>query len=132
MKRAKALYLSYEEYLAYGGTMAEADFNLAEFRARKRIDRLTDGRVAAMEAVPEAVKLAMTSIIRVDGAVGVDARAGAPLVASFTNDGYSESYGSAADQTAGVERQLNEEIRRLLYGVKDDNGVPLLYRGLVP
>ena len=62
------MYLSYEEYLAYGGTMAEADFNLAEFRARKRIDRLTDSRVAAMEAVPEAVKLAMTSIPRATAA----------------------------------------------------------------
>ena len=124
------MYLTYEEYLAYGGTLAEGDFNLAEFRARKRIDYLTDRRVAAMAEVPEAVKLAMMSIIRVDGAVGVDAQAGAPPVASFSTDGYSENYGSAADQTANAERQLNEEIRRLLYGEKDDNGVPLLYRGL--
>jgi len=77
------------------------------------------------------VKLAMMSIIKADGAVGVDAQAGAPLVASFSTDGYSENYGSAADQTANVEKQLNAEIRRLLYGVKDDNGVPLLYRGVM-
>ncbi len=126
------LYLTYEEYQAYGGTLAEGDFNLAEFRARKRVDYLTDSRVAAMAEVPEAVKLAMMSIIRVDGAVGVDAQAGAPLVASFSTDGYSENYGSAADQTTNAERQLNAELRRLLYGEKDDNGVPLLYRGLVP
>ena len=124
------LYLTYEEYQAYGGTLAEGDFNLAEFRARKRIDQLTDSRVAAMEEVPEAVKLAMMSIIRVDSAVGVDAQAGAPLVASFSTDGYSENYGSAADQTANAEKRLNREIGRLLYGEKDDNGVPLLYRGL--
>ena len=124
------MYLSYEEYQAYGGTLTEGDFTLAEFRARKRVDYLTDSRVAAMAEVPEAVKLAMMSIIRVDGAVGVDAQAGAPLVASFSTDGYSENYGSAADRTAGVEKQLNEEIKRLLYGEKDDNGVPLLYRGL--
>jgi hypothetical protein len=126
------MYLTYEEYRAYGGTMTEADFALAEFRARKRIDYLTDSRVAAMAEVPEAVKMAMMSIIRVDGAVGVDAQAGAPLVASFSTDGYSENYGSAADQTANAEKQLNAELRRLLYGEKDDNGVPLLYRGLVP
>ena len=124
------MYLTYEEYQGYGGTLAEGDFNLAEFRARKRIDYQTDSRVAAMAEVPEAVKLAMMSIIRVDGVVGVDAQAGAPLVASFSTDGYSENYGSAADQTANAEKQLNREIGRLLYGEKDDNGVPLLYRGI--
>ena len=125
------MYLTYDEYAMYGGTMSEADFPLAEFKARKRIDTLTDSRVEKMAEVPEAVKLAMVSIIKADSAVGVDAQAGAPLVASFSTDGYSESYGSAADQTANVERQLTAELRRLLYGVKDDDGVPLLYRGLV-
>ena len=124
------MYLTYEEYQAYGGTLSEADFTLAEFRARKRIDYLTASRVAAMEEVPEAVKLAMLTVIKADSAVGVDAQAETPLVASFSTDGYSESYGSAADRTQTVERQLNCEIGRLLYGVKDDNGVPLLYRGV--
>ena len=124
------MYLTYDEYLAYGGTLPEMDFALAEFKARKRVDYLTDSRVEAMTEIPEAVKLAMMSIIKADSAVGVDAQAGAPLVASFSTDGYSENYGSAADQTANVERQLNREIGRLLYGVKDDGGVPLLYRGM--
>ncbi|MBQ3304798.1 MAG: hypothetical protein IJH03_09705 [Clostridia bacterium] len=125
------MYLTYDEYQSYGGTLPESDFTLAEFKARKRVDYLTDSRVEAMAEVPEAVKLAMMSIIKADGVVGVDAQAGAPLVASFSTDRYSENYGSAADQTANVERQLNAELRRLLYGVKDDEGVPLLYRGLV-
>jgi len=125
------LYLTYDEYQSYGGTLPEADFTLAEFKARKRVDYLTDSRVEAMAEVPEAVKLAMMSIIKADGAVGVDAQAGAPLVVSFSTDGYSENYGSAADQAANVEKQLNAEIRRLLYGLKDDNGVPLLYRGVM-
>ena len=125
------MYLTYDEYQSYGGMLPEADFTLAEFRARKRVDYLTDSRVENMAEVPEAVKQAMMSIIKVDSAVGVDAQAGSPLVASFSTDGYSENYGSAADQTANVEKQLNAEIRRLLFGVKDDNGVPLLYRGVM-
>ena len=32
------MYLTYDEYVAYGGTLDEADFALAEFKARKRID----------------------------------------------------------------------------------------------
>ena len=124
------MYLTYDEYQAYGGTLSEADFALAEFRARKRIDYLTDSRVEGMAEAPEAVKLAMMSVIKADGTVGVDAQTGAPLVAAFSTDGYSESYDSAVDQTASVEKQLNAEIRRLLYGVQDDGGMPLLYRGV--
>lgn len=124
------MYLTYDEYRACGGTMAEGDFPLAEFRARKRIDYLTNGRVEVMEKIPEAVKLTMMSIIRADAAVGVNAQADAPLVASFSTDGYSESYGSAAERTETLEKQLNAEVQRLLHGVKDNNGVPLLYRGI--
>ncbi len=124
------MYLTYEEYQSCGGTLSAEAFSLAEYRARARIDWLTDSRVAAMATVPEAVKLAMMDIIAADSAVGVDSQADAPLVASFSADGYSESYGSAADRTVTLEKQLNDEIGRMLYGVTDDNGVPLLYRGI--
>lgn len=126
------MYLTYDEYVVRGGTLPETEFTLAEFRARSRIDWLTDSRVAAMAEVPEAVKLAILTIIRVDSAASADAQAGAPLVASFSTDGYSESYGSADTRTQTMERQLADDLRRLLYGVTDDNGVPLLFRGVVP
>lgn len=125
------MYLTYEEYRSYGGTMDEGDFIQAEFRARKRIDDLTDGRVGRMARIPEAVKLAVMTAVRADGAVGVDAQAAAPLATGFTTDGYSERYGSAAEQTANLVVQLNAELRRLLRGEADDGGVPLLYRGIV-
>ena len=124
------MYLTYDEYQAYGGELDEAAFVQAEFRARKRLDELTDGRVARMAVTPEAVKLAMLSIIGVDGAVGVEAQAKSPMAASFSTDGYSESYGSVGERTVALERQLNAQLRRLLAGVRDDEGVPLLYRGI--
>lgn len=123
-------YLTYAEYQAYGGTLSEADFSLSEFRAQKRIDYLTDGRVADMAEVPEEVKLCILSLIKVDSKAGVDAQADNPLVASFNTDGYSESYGSAAEQTAALQKAMNTTIREMLYGVTNDEGVPLLYRGL--
>lgn len=124
-------YLTFEEYQAYGGTaVAQAAFPTAEFKARKRIDYLTDNRVQDMKTVPEAVKLCMTSIINADAAAGSDALAASPLVASFNTDGYSESYGSAADQQAALQNALNRQIREMLSGEFDDNGTPLLYRGL--
>ena len=123
-------YLTYQEYVERGGTMSEDDFNVAEYKARSYIDYWTDCRVQDMAEVPEAVKMCIMSIIKVDAVYGVDAQVDNPAVASFNTDGYSESYGSASDQSANANKVLNSTIGRMLYGVKDDNGVPLLYRGL--
>ncbi len=125
------VYLTFEEYTAYGGSaVTQEQFPTAEFKARKRIDYLTDSRVQNMETVPDAVKLCMTSIINAETATGADALASSPLVASFNTDGYSESYGSAAEQQTAMQTALNRQIKEILYGETDDNGTPLLYRGL--
>lgn len=124
-------YLTYEEYTQYGGELPETDFTLAEFKARSRIDYLTDCRVQSMAEVPEAVKLAIMAIIKVDSAFSATSQASNPLVASYSTDGYSESYGSGTEQATAANNALNDEINRMLYGVNDDNGVPLLYRGLM-
>ena len=125
-----AQYLTYEQYQAWGGTLDESAFNLAEIKARARIDALTMGRVKAMAAVPEQVQAAMMEIITVDGTYSASAQASAPVVASFTTDGYSESYGSAESRTAAIEKQLTGSILTLLDGVLDDNGVPLTFAGV--
>lgn len=128
---AHETYLSYQEYTAYGGSaVTQEQFPTAEFKARKRIDYLTDSRVQDMQTVPNAVKLCMTSIINADAAAGADALAASPLVSSFTTDGYSESYGGAAEQQAAMQAALSRQIKEMLYGELDDNGTPLLYRGL--
>ena len=124
------MYLTYAQYAAWGGTMAEADFPLAELKARKRIDALTRGRVARMAEAPEEVRAAMMEIIAVDAAYGAGAQASAPLVASFSTDGYSEHYGSAERRSDAVEKKLSAQIEALLSGVTDDDGVPLLYAGM--
>lgn len=124
-----ATYLTYQEYQAYGGTLPEADFTLAEFRARKRIDRLTDCRVQYMDAVPEAVKLCMFSLIKIDSAAGAEAQISNPTVTSFNNDGYSESFGHALS-AENAEEAMDRAIYTDLYGEVNDSGVPLLYRGV--
>ena len=124
------MYLTYAQYTAWGGTMAEGDFPLAELKARKRIDALTQGRVASMATAPEEVQAAMMEIIAVDSTYSASAQSAAPVAASFTTDGYSESYGSAESRTALIEKQLEAQIETLLDGVTDDNGVPLLYAGV--
>ena len=126
------MYLTYAEFLSYGGNASvTADaFNRLEFKARKRIDLLTDCRVAAMAEVPEAVKRAMVEIIAHDNKFGAAAQAENALITSFNTDGYSESYGSASDQTEEAEKNLLRSVRGMLYGVTNDLGIPLLYRGV--
>ena len=125
-----AQYLTYAQYQTWGGTMTEAAFNLAEIKARARIDALTQGRVAYMQTVPEQVQVAMMEIIIVDSTYSAAAQATAPVVASFSTDGYSESYGSAESRTAAIEKQLTASILTLLDGVVDDKGVPLTFAGV--
>lgn len=123
-------YLTYAEYLAYGGDMSETDFTLAEFKARSRIDRMTLARVRYMQTVPEEVKLAMMCIIKVDAKYSADAQVGDAIVASFSTDGYSESYGGVSEQTEAVEKELTKQVQSYLFGVLDDTGVPLIYLGV--
>lgn len=125
-------YLTYAEFVSYGGTgISQTDFPTAEFSARKRIDRATFDRVQAMNEVPEAVKRCMVAIMEAQQSIGPEAQADSPIVASFSTDGYSESYGSAGEQTASMNVAIQNAISTLLYGEDDDNGVPLLYRGVV-
>ena len=125
-----AQYLTYGEWQTYGGApMDPADFMQAEFDARKRIDRLTDCRVQDMESVPEAVKLCMVGLIKIGTAAGAEAQISSPTVTSFSNDGYSESFGkalSAEDAEAAMDRRIKTD----LYGEVNDHGTPLLYRGV--
>ena len=125
---AHAVYLTWTEYMEYGGSASLAAFPVLEFKARKRIDFLTANRVQNMESVPDAVKYCMASIMNMDNASGAEAQSTNPQMTSFNTDGYSESFGHSlsADDT---ERQITKQISAMLYGETDDNGVPLLYRG---
>lgn len=124
-------YLTYGEYSDYGGkTVSQSAFSMEEFKARKHLDYLTDSRVQAMETVPEEVKRAVFILIELESKIGATAQVENPIVASFNTDGYSENYGSVSDQVAAAKKSAMSTIKNLLYGVMDDRGVPLLYRGL--
>lgn len=113
-----------------GGVLSEEEYAVVEFKARKRIDYWTDCRVQKMQTVPEAVKLCMKALIKLEEKFGVEAQMDNPPAASFTTDGYSESYGSASEQEAAASKAAASAIRQWLYGEKDDEGTPLLYRGV--
>lgn len=123
------MYLTYDEYKALGGSMDLAAFPALEFRARKRLDYLTDCRIQKMAAIPEAVRLCMFTLIHTEEKAGLDAQLNEPQVSSFSTDGYSETYkGLPTAQEA--QSAADNAVFSMLYGERDDNGVPLLYRGI--
>lgn len=124
-------YLTYEEYTAYGGRLSESEFTLSEFKARKIIDYATDTRVRDMATVPVSVKLCTMAIMALNDQIGAEAQAANPTVTSFNTDGYSETYGALASMAGeNANRVMNDILRRYLYGENNDQGVPLLYRGV--
>lgn len=125
-----AQYLTYDEYVELGGDMDAKDYPVAEFRARSRIDWITMARVKNMKVIPEEVKLAMMAIIKVDSKFSSTAQVESAIVSSFSTDGYSESYGSIFEQAGYADKQLNREVTKMLFGVLDDFGEPLIFRGL--
>lgn len=123
------MYLTHDEYKALGGTADHDSFSLLEFKARKRIDYLTDCRVQRMAEVPEAVKLCMTSMINLESKLGIDAQTDSPQVSSFSTDGYTETYAKSLS-VDDVQREQDKLVSEMLYGEADDDGIPLLFRGL--
>lgn len=125
------MYIDIAYYKENGGegTMTDAAFSRNEFRARKVVDRLTQGRVKNMAKVPEAVKRLMVEL------VGLEANQGAELlqhqaVSSFSNDGYSETFAEplTEERVKEIEHRL---VNEYLSEEVDDSGIPLLYLGVV-
>lgn len=143
------MYLTFEEYVAYGGTITdETAFNQYEFKARKLIDSVTACRVQKMSAVPEAVKRCMFELIKLEqiyeenvGSIISGTNGGGSsgkIVSSFTNDGYTESYATGSTNPGEYLWQFRTTtdqagvavIRDYLAGERDDNNILLLYRGV--
>lgn len=123
------MYIELGYYLSEGGTeMTDAAFSRAEYRARKIVDRFTQGRVKTMAEVPEAVQRLMVELVSLEAGQGANLLDEKP-VTSFSNDGYSESYADplTADRVAEIEADL---VLEYLSDETDDTGTPLLYLGV--
>lgn len=128
------MYLSLQEYIRYGGNVSipVVEYGHIEYAVRKKVDIYTFGRIKHMRQVPEAVKRLMFELIHPQAVSAASAAANsAAPVASFSTDGYSETYVNTHSAeylgyTATKEKAL---IYSYLAGVTDDNGVSLLYCG---
>lgn len=123
------MYLTYAEYCEYGGDLSSEAFERLEYRAARKLKNMTFSRIDGMTVIPEVVKRLMLELISiVDNADSVSTGSEG-AVASFTNDGYSESYGSAKD-AAYFDSLFEDTCRDYLLEEKDDNGIPLMFCGV--
>lgn len=125
------MYIDFNHYLNNGGNhdMPRAAFDRSEFRARKLVDKMTQGRLKDMDEVPVAVKCLMVELISLEMTQGGAEIIKNQPVTSFSNDGYSETYADplTSERVKEIEYKL---IYEYLSGETDDHGTPLLYLGV--
>lgn len=124
----KGQYLTYQEYLALGGTLDEMPFILLEFDARKRIDKRTFGRLVDKGQEYQEVKLCVYNMITIlNSYSSYDTQNKA--ISSESTDGYSISYETPQKSiTEAKNSELENFMNSYLANVVIDN-VPVLYRG---
>ena len=145
------MYLTYEEYQAYGGQLDETSFNDLEYDAESVVNWYTFNRLKRPEwsAVleTEELKRCVYQLIRVKqleydllaassgGNWGVGWHKDAGVVQEM-NDGVSTTYNvlSSAELLAFASgtKPKKEIIDRYLGSIVNDLGRKLLYRGLYP
>lgn len=133
------MYLTFQEYTQFGGTLNETSFNDYEFKARTKVDWYTFNRLQNETTYPEAVKRCVYSLINLlllqdqAGSVSADGNNGAKAgIASQSNDGVSVSYNVLSAQQAieNVEKEVRDTVEQYLQGVVNSLGQKVLYRGV--
>ena len=139
-----SVYLTYDEYLTFGGTIDETAFDNLEFEARTIVDWWTYNRLQNEETYPEAVQRCMYKLItllndrnkaQILGKVDVeDSAVKKAGIMQESNDGVSTMYNvvSADSAISRVDDEIKSTIRMYLQNVRNSLGRKVLYRGLYP
>ena len=123
-------YLTYDEYVAMGGTLEASEFAENAAEAQAHIDRHTFRRVRNMTVIPDSVKACMFALA--DVLYSASASRTGEAIASESNDGVSVSYvtSSPTESDERLKSQIDKTICLWLSGEVDDSGTPLLWRGV--
>lgn len=124
-------YLTYDEYRRMGGELEETDFSTKEQEAEMEINFLTDRRLVLDTAIPGEVKNLVFNLIDLISQKADYESTDSGTVASVSNDGVSVSYNkqTAQEFLDGYEDNLKKMIVKYLYGLTNQAGEPLIYRG---
>ena len=122
-------YLTYDEYVELGGSLAETSFSILEFEARQSIDKYTYGRLKDLGEQIQEVKMCIFRLMNIiDSYKELEIQNKA--YSSETIDGYSLSFTTPSKATVEARRdEIKEVIKDYLVDCKLDDGTPYLYCG---
>lgn len=141
------MYLTYERYKEYGGTLSEPLFDEFAFEAESIINRYTFNRLKGETDFSESVKRCMFKLIKIlfqkselvslaagDSETDTETEGTAKYIASQSNDGVSVSYNviSASEALASSEKEITNTVNLYLSGAYNSKGLKLTYRGMYP
>lgn len=139
------MYLSYDEYKAYGGKLDETTYNDFEFEAESIVDYYTFNRLKNDTVISEPVKRLIFTLIDIAQKkeatlqLGVNSspsnsNAGDVYITRQANDGVDTSYNSmsAASLYQLCKQETSRAVQRYLAQVVNQAGHKVLYRGLYP
>ena len=135
------MYLTYEQYTAMGGSLTETVFLDYEYRAEALINYATFNRLKKDTVLPpEIPKLTKYIIDLVEKQANSmslgkgETVSGSIFITSQSNDGVSTSYNGMAssDVFDACNAEINAAIKTYLYGVTNEAGRYLLFRGMYP
>ncbi len=116
------MYMTYEQYKEYGGTLDEAAFNRYGYQAHKIIEAETHRRIKTpSEAVLRCIARVCDLLASADPAI-------AGRVSSFSHDGLSQSF--AVPSAADISAETGNVIYTYLIHETAEDGTPLLYMGV--
>ena len=120
-------YLTYEEYSNMGGVLDLTAFNRNIDRACGIIDNATHNRIECMAEVPQRSKALCRDLV--EYLARNDTTEIAVTSRSQSAGGVSESESYTQKTADDVFGDVSSIVYDYLMSVKDDKGVPLLYRG---
>ena len=137
------MYLTYDEYRNYGGTLNESTFNSLIYKAQVKIDYYTYNRLKNDTIISERVKQCLVQVIYLINNYTeynqVVTDVNQPILLGGSNDGVSISYGgylgnTTPDDVNKITERLNSDIKQIiqeyLQGEVNEAGKVLLYRGV--
>jgi hypothetical protein len=99
-------YLTYEEYVDYGGTLSEESFDVIERRAQRWLDSMTYNRIQQLTTIPDIVKEVLVEFIAKMGVLESERQSG-DIITRYSN----------SVETIEYRRKTDAEVRRDLYRI---------------
>ena len=122
------IYLTYTEYKEIGGTLDETAFNRNIDRACGIIDNATHNRIECMAEVPQRAKALCRDLVEYLARYSTSDMVVSSRSQSAGGVSESESYVTKTD--VELQADIDNMIADYLMAETDDNGTPLLYRGV--